>query len=86
MYRYICIYIYVFWEGEGSRQKSDKKITHEGESMQSKKLCRSSKCFYVPFSVTQSFLLGFPCSSNNITVRNEKKNIQDPMSVSKIGI
>ena len=54
--------------------------------MQSKKLCRSSKCFYVPFSVTQSFLLGFPCSSNNITVRNEKKNIQDPMSVSKIGI
>lgn len=54
--------------------------------MQSKKLCRSSKCFYVPFSVTQSFLLGFPCSSNTITVRNEKKNIQDPISVSEIAI
>ena len=55
--------------------------------MQSKKLCRSSKCFYVPFSVTQSFLLGFPCSSNNIAVRNEKKKIiQDPMSVSEIAI
>ena len=54
--------------------------------MQSKKLCRSSKCFYVPFSVTQSFLLGFPCSSNTITVRNKKINIQDPISVSEITI
>ena len=42
------------------------------ERVQPKKWCSSHKLFYLLFSVTQSFLLEFPWSPDNITVNNKK--------------
>ena len=44
------------------------------EVVQPQMLFPSHKCLYVPLSITQSFLLGFWWSSNNITASNKEKN------------
>ena len=55
--------------------------------MQSKQWCHSHKLFYVLFSVTQFFLLGFSWTSDNITVDNKKRTSKkEPTSVSEITI
>ena len=48
--------------------------------VQPKKWCPSHKFFYVLFLVTQFFLLGFSCSSDNTTANN-KKNTSKSISV-----
>ena len=48
----------------------------ERRSCQSKKWCLSHKLFYILFSITQSFLLGFSWSSD-ITGSNKKEHIQE---------
>ena len=54
--------------------------------VQSKKWYLSHKFFYVLFSVTQSFLLGFSWSSDNIPVSEKKEHFQAKASVTDITI
>ena len=73
----LCIFI----------DKESKKKWHGKEGMQSKGWCPWHKFFYVLFSVTQSFLLGFSWSSNNITASNKKSTSRKgSTSVSEITI
>ena len=71
-----------------SRRESTKKATkrHRGR-VQSRKWYPSHKFFYILFSVTQSFLLGFSWSSDSITAINKKSTSKkEPTSVSEITI
>ena len=73
-------------KGERVNGESNKKW-HRKEDVQSKKWCPWHKFFYVLFSVTQSFLLGFSWSFDNITVSNKKNTFKkEPKSVSEITI
>ena len=54
-------------------KKATKK--HKKEGVKSKKWYPSHKFFYVLFFVTQSFLLGFSWSSDNITAGNKKSTL-----------
>ena len=73
-------------KGERVNGESNKKW-HRKEDVQSKNWCPWHKFFYVLFSVTQSFLLGFSWSFDNITVSNKKNTFKkEPKSVSEITI
>ena len=74
--------------GRRSRRKKQQKAKrHRKESVQSKKWYPSHKFFYVLFSVTQSFLLGFSWSFDSVTANNKKcTSKKDPTSVSEITI
>ena len=77
IYNIYLIYIYRDHSASTSLGKEgevEKKATkrHRKESVQSKKRYHSHKFFYVLFSVTQSFLLCFSGSSDNITANNKK--------------
>ena len=64
-----------------------KSTRHRKEGVQSKKWYLSHKFFYLLFSVTQSFLLGFSWRSDNITACNKKSTSnKESTSVSEITI
>ena len=71
-------------KGKKKDKESNRKL-HRKEGVQSKKWCFSHKFSYILFSVTQSFLLGFSWSSDNITV-SKKTNTskKEPASISEI--
>ena len=73
-----------FGRGKGVDEESNKKW-HRKDDVQSKKWCPSHKFFYVFFAVTKSFLLGFWCSSDNITASDKKSTSKkEPTSLFEI--
>ena len=73
-------------KGEREDKESNRKW-HRKESVQLKNWCPSYKFFYVLFSVTQSFLLGFSWSSDNIPVRAIRRTSKnEPTCISEITI
>ena len=73
-------------KGEGTDEESSKKW-HKKEGVQSKKWRPSHKFFCVLFSATQSFLLVFSGSSDNIIASNNKSTSKkEPITLSEITI
>ena len=73
----LCIFI----------DEENNKKWHRKEDVQSKKWCPWHKFFYVLFCVTQTFLVGFSWSSDNITASNKKNTSRkEPTTVSEITI
>ena len=76
--------VHHFGRGKGVDEESNKKW-HRKDDVQSKKWCPSHKFFYVFFAVTKSFLLGFWCSSDNITASDKKSTSKkEPTSLFEI--
>ena len=70
-------------KGEGIDEESSRKW-HRKEGVQSKKWRPSHKFCYALFSATQSFLLGFSGSSDNIIASNKKSSSKkDPITLSE---
>ena len=74
----LCIFIGTIQQvcHVGENKESNKKLRGNW-GVQSKKWCPSHKFFFVLFSVTQSFLLGFSWSSDNITVSKKKNTFKE---------
>ena len=86
----ICIFIAAILQVQHltmGRSRQRKQQKYRQESMQSKKWYLSHKFFYVFFSVTQSFLLGFSWSCDSITGSNKKSTSRNvPTSASETTI
>ena len=74
---------FIFPRKIGVDEKSNKKW-HKKEGVQPKNWCPSYKFFYVLFSVTHSFLLGFSWSTDNIITSNKKNTSKSLINVSQI--
>ena len=72
--------------GRGTeKEESNRKLYRTKEGVQSKKWYHLHKFFYLLFSVTQSFLLGFSWSSDNITASKKQSILKKkPASVPEI--